>query len=80
MFLYGSRSRNYGSGAGIVPGFFLAPARCTSYDEVVEKSLLSNTFFTLRVALSRQRTYRTARRVFIDLLASAEPYFLTESV
>ena len=53
------------------------------YDEVVERTLLSNTFlyfFTNTLALLLPLTYRTARRVFIDLLSSAEAYFFTESV
>ena len=50
------------------------------YDDVVEKRLLSNTFFTLPLAFLDSWTYRTARRVFVELLTSAEAYFLTESV
>ena len=49
-------------------------------DDVVEKRLLSNTFFTLPLAFLDSWTYRTARRVFVELLTSAEAYFLTESV
>ena len=41
------------------------------HDEVVEKTVLSNTFFTNTLALLLPLTYRTARRVFIDLLTSA---------
>ena len=51
-----------------------------SYDDVVEKTLLSNTFFTLPLALFDSWTYGTARRVFYDLLTSAEAYFFTKSV
>ena len=42
------------------------------YDEVVEKSLLSDTFFTLSLPLLDCVTYRTARSVFYHLLTSAE--------
>ena len=45
---------------------------CRIYDEVVEKSLLSNTFFTNTLPLLECVTYRTARSVFYHLLTSAE--------
>ena len=44
--------------------------REASYDEVVEKTLLSNTFFTNTLPLLERRTSGVARRVFIDLLTS----------
>ena len=50
-----------------------------SYDEVVEKTININTFFTFPLAFFFFDRFRTIRKVIIELLASAEPLVFTES-
>ena len=55
----------------------------TIYDDAVENMILTqekSRFFARNVPFFPKHRFRTARRVFYDLLTSAEVYFFTESV
>ena len=49
------------------------------YDDVVEKRLLSNTFFTNTLPVLEPLAYGDARRVFHDHMTSAEAWEKTAS-